>query len=95
MATVHGARAVGLAHETGSLEPGKRADLMALRIDQPHLTPLYDPISHVVYAARSSDVNHVWVDGRQVVRDGRLLTLDVPEILREAERIAAAVRAGR
>jgi len=95
MATAHGARAVGLAHETGSLEPGKRADLVALRIDQPHLTPLYDPISHVIYAARSSDVHHVWVDGRQVVRDGRLLTLDVPEILREAERIAAAVRAGR
>ncbi|SMC18764.1 5-methylthioadenosine/S-adenosylhomocysteine deaminase [Desulfacinum hydrothermale DSM 13146] len=92
MATLDGARALGLSHAVGSLEPGKRADLIALRIDRPHLTPLYDPVSHIVYAARSSDVNHVWVDGRRVVQDGRLLTLDVPQLLCEAESVAVTVR---
>ncbi|MGA2404007.1 MAG: amidohydrolase [Syntrophobacteraceae bacterium] len=85
MATLGGASALGLAHEIGSIEPGKKADLIALSLDQPHLTPMYDPVSHIVYAARGSDVRFVWVDGRQIVKDGRLLTVNETEVISEAK----------
>ncbi len=87
MATLGGASALGLQNEIGSIEPGKKADLIALSLDQPHLTPLYDPVSHIVYAARGSDVRFVWVDGRQIVKDGRLLTVDETEVISEAKRM--------
>ncbi len=87
MATTGGACALGLQDEIGSIEPGKKADLVALDLDQPHLTPLYDPVSHIVYAARGSDVRFVWVDGRMVVKDRRLLTVNEAEILSEAKRM--------
>jgi 5-methylthioadenosine/S-adenosylhomocysteine deaminase len=85
LATLGGASAIGLGNETGSIEPGKKADLIALDLNQPHLTPMYDPVSHIVYAARGSDVRFVWVDGRQVLEDGRLLTVDEAEVMTEAK----------
>jgi 5-methylthioadenosine/S-adenosylhomocysteine deaminase len=87
MATLGGASALGLANEIGSIEPGKKADLIALSLNQPHLTPMYDPVSHIVYAARGSDVRLVWVDGRQIVKDGQVLTVDEAEVLSEAKRM--------
>lgn len=91
MATCQGARALGLDQEVGSLEKGKRADLILVDSQQAHLTPLYHPASHLVYAARGADVRDVMIDGRWVVRDRRLLTLDLDKLLREvadqAERI--------
>ncbi|SPF45012.1 5-methylthioadenosine/S-adenosylhomocysteine deaminase 2 [Syntrophobacter sp. SbD1] len=87
MATLGGASALGLENEIGSIEPGKKADLIALSLNQPHLTPIYDPVSHIVYAARGSDVRFVWVDGRQVVEDGQVLTVNEAEVLSEAKRI--------
>jgi 5-methylthioadenosine/S-adenosylhomocysteine deaminase len=87
-ATSGGAAAIGLGSEIGGIEPGKKADLIALDIRQPHLTPIYDPVSHIVYAARGSDVKSVWVDGRQVVEDGRVLTADEGLVLAEAQRMA-------
>lgn len=87
MATLGGASALGLENEIGSIEPGKKADLIALSLNQPHLTPMYDPVSHIVYAARGSDVRFVWVDGRQIVKDGQVLTVDEAEVLCEAKRM--------
>jgi 5-methylthioadenosine/S-adenosylhomocysteine deaminase len=86
-ATLGGASALGLDAEIGSIEPGKKADLIALDLHRPHLTPVYDPVSHIVYAARGSDVRFVWVDGRQVVKDGRVLTVDEAQILEDAARM--------
>ena len=91
MATLGGASALGLGNETGSIEPGKKADLIALSLNQPHLMPIYDPVSHIVYAARGSDVRFVWVDGRQVIEDGRLLTADEADVMSEAKRMGLEV----
>jgi 5-methylthioadenosine/S-adenosylhomocysteine deaminase len=91
MATLAGASALGLEDEIGSIEPGKKADLIALSLDQPHLTPMYDPVSHIVYAARGSDVRFVWVDGRQVVKDRRVLTVDETEVLLEAKKMGSEI----
>lgn len=81
MATVEGARALGLDRSIGSLEPGKRADLIVVALNRPHMTPLYHPASHLVYTARAGDVQHVMVDGRWVVRGKRLLTIDIDDLM--------------
>nr|WP_245987643.1 amidohydrolase [Cohnella lupini] len=86
MGTVNGARSIGLGGVTGQLKAGLKADFIALSIAQAHFVPLTDYISHLAYAARGSDVAHVWVDGKQLLRDGQLLTLDEEKILAEAER---------
>ncbi len=91
MATLGGASALGLENEIGSIQPGKKADLIALSLNQPHLTPMYDPVSHIVYAARGSDVRFVWVDGRQVVKDGQVLTVDEAEVLSEAKQMGLEI----
>lgn len=91
MATRMGAQAVGWGKETGSLEVGKKADMVALDGQRAHLCPLYDPVSHVVYAARASDVRHVWVDGVPVVCDGLLKTADVPSLLRQVREAAGII----
>ena len=95
MATTDGARALGLADEIGSVEAGKRADLILLNLDRLHMTPQPDVVSTIVYAAQSSDVETVWIDGRCVLRDGRLTTMNEREVIQsartEAETLAAAV----
>ena len=92
MATRDGASVIGLGDAVGSLEVGKRADLIAIDLDQPHLTPLYDPVSHLVYAVKGSDVRHVWVDGRMVVRNGTLLDLDEERIMSQVKRLVEKIR---
>ncbi len=84
MATMGGARALGLADQVGSLEVGKRADVIAVALDGLHVAPTTSPWSAIVYAARASDVRHVAVDGAVVVRDRRLLTLDTVEVVKDA-----------
>lgn len=86
MATIEGARALGMADRIGSLEPGKKADLVVLRRDGLHCLPSPDPVSAVAFACRASDVESVWVDGRQVVREGRLTTVSEQDIRREVSR---------
>jgi cytosine/adenosine deaminase-related metal-dependent hydrolase len=89
LATLGGARALGLEREIGSIEVGKRADLVALDLSGPHGQPADAEIaSRLVYAARAADVRHVLVDGRVVVRAGRLLTADVAEIRDNANAAA-------
>jgi cytosine/adenosine deaminase-related metal-dependent hydrolase len=95
LATLGGARALGLESELGSLEPGKRADLIVLDPHAPHATPMRDPVSTVVYAARSTDVRHVLVDGRVLVRDGELTAetgLDPGEVVASARVEATRVQ---
>jgi 5-methylthioadenosine/S-adenosylhomocysteine deaminase len=96
MATIRGARALGLEKEIGSLEVGKRADLITVRIDLAHAQPLYDAVSQMVYALKGSDVRDVMVNGRPVVRDGRILTLNEAQILAKAAeyriRISASLK---
>lgn len=92
MATMGGARALGLEKEIGSLEIGKRADLITVRLDQPHAVPLYDVYSHVVYALKGSDVRDVMVNGRLVVRDAQPLTLDSKQVIAKAEEFGRRVR---
>jgi 5-methylthioadenosine/S-adenosylhomocysteine deaminase len=92
MGTTYGARSIGLEGITGQLKVGLKADFIALNLNQPHLVPHTDYISHMAYAARGSDVAHVWVDGRQLLRDGQLLTLDEERILAEAERCFQRLR---
>ncbi|HEX2686789.1 MAG TPA: 5'-deoxyadenosine deaminase [Kofleriaceae bacterium] len=89
MATLGGAAALGLADQIGSLELGKRGDVIAIDITALHTIPTSNPWSAIVYAARSCDVRHVAVDGAIVVRDGALHTLEVPRV-RDRARTAAA-----
>lgn len=84
MATRWGAEAIGLGSITGSLEPGKYADLVVINLDKPHLTPVYDIYSHITYSAMASDVETVIVNGRVVLNDRELKTGDEDSILRRA-----------
>ena len=93
-ATMGGARALGAERMIGSLEPGKKADCIVLDLDQPHLTPVYSPVSHLVYAARGSDVTDSVIGGRLVMEERRLLTLDEPAILARMREMAAGIREG-
>jgi 5-methylthioadenosine/S-adenosylhomocysteine deaminase len=96
MATREGARALGLEHAIGSLEPGKRADIQLVDAERPHLVPGPDPWSTLVYAARGTDVRMVAVDGHVLVDEGRLTRVDAPALAAEArvEARALAARAG-
>ena len=92
MATRGGAAALGWEDEIGSLEVGKKADLVASTLNQPHLTPLYDPVSHLVYAVKGSDVRHVWVGGRQVVCNGKVQGVNVAEVMKDVNRMAEKIK---
>jgi cytosine/adenosine deaminase-related metal-dependent hydrolase len=84
MATINGARSLGLADEIGSLEVGKKADLVVIDLDRLHTTPSPNPISTLVYAATGGEVDTVVVDGKIVVRERQLLSMDEDEIKRQA-----------
>jgi 5-methylthioadenosine/S-adenosylhomocysteine deaminase len=96
MATRHGARALGLETDIGSIEVGKKADLILIAADGAHSTPAPDPYSAIVYAARPSDVRLTMVDGEILIGDGVPLQLDPEEVARSArtEALALARRAG-
>jgi 5-methylthioadenosine/S-adenosylhomocysteine deaminase len=92
MATNQGARVLGAESEIGSLEPGKKADLIVLDMDQPHLTPLYNIPSHMVYAARGTDVVHSIINGSIVMRNRQLTTLDEKGILANMMNVAEQIK---
>lgn len=89
LATIEGARAIGLGREIGSLEAGKRADVVVVRLAGPFIEPAHDPISALVYAAAGTEVATVIVDGEILMRDGVLTELDEAAVL-EQSRLAAA-----
>jgi 5-methylthioadenosine/S-adenosylhomocysteine deaminase len=92
MATREGAAALGMERIIGSLEPGKRADLIVVSMSAARQTPMYDPLSHLVYTTRGDDVRTTMVNGKILMREGKVLTLDEPAVLAEARKLAAEVR---
>jgi len=93
MGTIEGARALGMEQTIGSLEPGKRADVITVSMAAARQTPLYDVTSHLVYTTRGDDVRNTIVNGRVLMRDRRVLTLDEAAVLTEARAFAEKVRA--
>jgi len=92
MATRLGAQALGLGKQIGSLEVGKHADLITLSLDRARETPMYDPVSHIVYVAHGDDVRTVMVNGKFLMRDRKVLTLDEQSVLKDARAAALQVR---
>lgn len=92
MASSGGASALGMGGELGSLESGKKADIITIDLNQPHLTPIYEPCSHLVYSARGADVRDVIIDGRMVMRQRQLLDIDEVEIMGKVREIASRIR---
>jgi len=96
MATITGARAIGLEKMIGSIEKGKRADVITLRMNEPHAVPMYNVYSQLVYALKASDVADVMINGRAIVRDRKMLTLDAAAVLAKAaeyqERVKKSLR---
>jgi 5-methylthioadenosine/S-adenosylhomocysteine deaminase len=84
MATINAARALGLEQRIGSLTVGKHADITAVNLAAPELSPCYDPLSHLVYAAGREHVSHVWVGGELLLEEGRLTRIDTVEIMNKA-----------
>lgn len=84
MATINGAKALNIADTTGSLEIGKAADMIALNLNNISTQPVYDPISQIVYSANRSQIEHVWIDGQQRVKDGKLTGANSQQILSKA-----------
>ncbi len=84
MATINGARALGLEEEIGSLEPGKSADLVAIDLGDPETQPIYHPVSQLVYAAGRNQVRHVWIQGRRVLHNGAATSLDCDSVIGDA-----------
>lgn len=85
MATLNGAKALGIDHLTGSLTPGKAADFIAIDLDQIETQPLYHPVSQIVYASSRNQVTDVWINGKHLLKDRKLMTLDEKELLMKAK----------
>ena len=94
-ATVHAAEALGIADKTGSLEVGKAADMTVLDIEQVEAQPVYDPIGHTVYATQRSQVCDVWVEGRLLLQNRKLQTLDQDEIVARTREWGKKIQNGR
>jgi 5-methylthioadenosine/S-adenosylhomocysteine deaminase len=93
MATIGGARALGMADRIGSLEAGKLADVIVVSMQSPRQTPLYNPISHLVYVTRGDDVRTTIVNGQVLMRDRRVLTLDAQAVIADSNALAKKVKA--
>jgi 5-methylthioadenosine/S-adenosylhomocysteine deaminase len=94
MATLAGARALGLDEETGSIEVGKAADLTAVNLSGLAQQPLYHPVSQLLYTCSASQVSDVWVAGRCKLRDGQLTEIDPQPILQQARSLAELIAKG-
>jgi 5-methylthioadenosine/S-adenosylhomocysteine deaminase len=92
MATIGGARVIGMDKVLGSLEAGKRADVITVSIRSARETPMYDPVSHLVYVTRGDDVRNTIVNGKVLMRDRQLTTLNRETVIADANRLAARVR---
>jgi 5-methylthioadenosine/S-adenosylhomocysteine deaminase len=92
MATLEGAKALGIEHVIGSLDVGKKADIIIIGLNRPHLSPLYNAFSHLVYAAGGADVDCAIIDGRIVMENRKLLTIDEAEAINEVKNIATQIK---
>jgi 5-methylthioadenosine/S-adenosylhomocysteine deaminase len=92
MATMGGAQLIGLEHMIGSIEKGKKADIAIISTDAPHMTPMYNPYSQIVYSATGGDVRDVIIDGRIVYRNSRFTALDSDEIMNQVQGISQGIR---
>jgi 5-methylthioadenosine/S-adenosylhomocysteine deaminase len=92
MATIDGARALGLDNITGSIETGKKADIIVIDTRKPHLTPMYHPASHLVYSVGGSDVSATVVNGRVLMKNRRLMHMDIEKVMADARQIAETIR---
>lgn len=92
MATIEGAKTLGMDKITGSLEAGKKADIIIIGLNKPHLTPLYSEYSHLVYAMSGADVDTVIINGKVVMENRRLLTIDEEEVMQKVREIAVKVK---
>jgi 5-methylthioadenosine/S-adenosylhomocysteine deaminase len=92
LATIGGAAALGMEGVIGSLEVGKRADVITVSVGAARQTPMYDPVSHLVYVTRGDDVQNTIVNGRVLMRQRRVLTLDRPAVIAAANQLAPTVR---
>jgi 5-methylthioadenosine/S-adenosylhomocysteine deaminase len=92
MATMGGARALGMQEQIGSLEAGKLADFITVSLANAHSTPLYNVYSQIAYVTKAADVQDVFVNGRQIVRDRRMLTLDEKEIYSHVRSFQQRIR---
>ncbi len=91
MATIDGARVLGMEAKIGSLEAGKRADMITVSLNEANAIPLYSVSSQLIYSLKGSDVRDVWVNGRQIVRDRNVLTLDATQVYAKAHALAARI----
>lgn len=94
MATLNGARTLGWDTEIGSLEVGKRADITAIALDDLESQPIYDPVSHIVYASTRDQIRHVWVEGQQLLANRELTTLNKADIIENAKAWRDRITAG-
>jgi 5-methylthioadenosine/S-adenosylhomocysteine deaminase len=96
MATIDGARAIGLEHVIGSIEPGKKADLAVISTSHPAMAPVHNPVSAIVYSALGHEVTDVFIDGQPVLRNGVMQTVDEREVLAQSRAAADSLvlRAG-
>lgn len=92
MATIRGAEAIGLGNQIGSIEKGKEADIIIIDTNSPHLIPMYNPVSHIVYSATGSDVRDVLVSGKPVVSNRMLLSLDLNGIIDKINFLGARIQ---
>ena len=93
MVSRNGAKALGREDALGSLEVGKHADMVLLDVDTIHSVPMFDPVTHLVYSASKSDVRHVFVGGRQVVEDRRIVNVDIDDTVAEVRKMAPGIAA--
>jgi len=93
MATVSGARALSWSSQIGMIKPGMKADFIIIDFNKPHLKPLFNEVSHLVYAVKSLDVRDVVVDGKFVVENGKLKTIDEEWVMKEAEKVKESLLA--
>jgi 5-methylthioadenosine/S-adenosylhomocysteine deaminase len=94
MGTLWGAAALGMEEDVGTLEVGKKADVIVVDAQSPHMTPLYNPVSSLVYSANGADVKDVIVNGRILMKDRHIQTLDANEIMREVHAISRKIAGG-
>lgn len=90
--TINAARALGMEDQLGSLEVGKQADMVAIRLDNPESTPIYNPISQLIYSTNSSNFSHSWIQGKLVMEDRKLTNLHLPSITKRARHWAERIR---